>query len=200
MQVINNLNEAASSADLRGCLMLSLPDDISNAIKAWGSNKISKEELTYSGFENYIHCTVLYGFSQATKFEKVKAFLEDECELTNTKKLNISLGEVKRFSCEDFDVIHVAVENCMPLYKLHFALKDKFQVTTSYPTYNPHVTIAYVKKGACAELDGSKLFMNINVLCDQITYSTGPPEKRTRKEINYESFKERIRSSKTLSI
>jgi 2'-5' RNA ligase len=200
MKYVNYLSEGKDPKEWRGCLMLSFPEEISNAIQAWGKSKISDDVLTDSGRETYTHCTILYGFSQVTRFSDVQAYLENSLGLTDKKKLKVTLGEVKRFSCPDYDVIHIAVENCMPLYEMHFALKDKFHVKTSYATYNPHATIAYVKKGACAELDGVKLFAGLEIACDQITYSTGPSEERTRTEINYESFKERLRPSKAIPL
>lgn len=200
MRFVNYISESASPKEWRGCLMLSFPEEISKAIQAWGKAKIPEDVLTNDGLETYSHCTILYGFSQITRFDEVKSFLESSFNLTDKSKLKVKLGEVKRFSCPDYDVIYIAVENCMTLHQMHFSLKDKFHVKTSYATYNPHATIAYVQKGACAELDGCKLFDGLEVECNQITYSTGPSENRTKVEINYESFKERLRPSKAIPL
>lgn len=200
MEIKNYISEGKDPNEWRGCLMLSFPDDLSNAIQAWGQAKIPQDQLTKDGLEKYSHCTILYGFSQITRFDEVKTFLESSFNLTDKSKLKVKLGEVKRFSCPEYDVIYIAVEDCMTLHQMHFSLKDKFQVKTSYATYNPHATIAYVKKGACTELDGCKLFDGLEVECNQITYSTGPSENRTKVEINYESFKERLRPSKDIPL
>lgn len=198
MEIKNYISEGKDPSDWRGCLMLSFPKDISEAIQAWGDRKIPSDVLVGNGREKYSHCTVLYGFSQGIAFADVKDFLEKGCNLTDKSRLRVKLGEVRRFECPEFDVLHIAVEDCMPLHNLHFALKEKFHVKTSYATYNPHATVAYVQKGACKELDGCKLFVGIEVACNQLTYSTGPSENRGKQEINYESFQERLgRSSKT---
>jgi 2'-5' RNA ligase len=175
--------------------MLSLPDDISNAIQSFGKSKISSNEIANDGVETYTHCTILYGFPQSVKFDDVKDYLVNSLGLDISKKLKISLGEIKRFECPEYDVIYIDVQNCFRLHEIHFALKDKFNVVTTYPVYNPHVTISYVKKGSCKHLDGITLFYDIEVECNQITFSTGGSEQRIRQEINYESFKEKFRNN-----
>ena len=191
MRITNYISENKDPSEWKGCLMLSFPKDIANAIQAWGSAKIPDDVLTGSGREKYSHCTVLYGFSQSTAFADVQDFLVKDQGLVDKSKLKVKLGKVCRFECPDFDVLHIEVEECLKLHQLHFALKDRFEVKTSYPTYRPHATIAYVKKGACKELDGAKLFVGVEAACDQLTYSTGPSSSRSRAEINYESFQER---------
>jgi len=200
MNFVNYISEAKDPSEWRGCLMLSFPEDLGDAIQAWGKSKIPESALTNDGFEKYAHCTILYGFSQITRFNEVKEYLESSFGLTDKSKLKVKLGEVKRFKCPEYDVLYIAVEDCMNLHQMHFSLKDKFHVKTSYATYNPHATIAYVQKGACPELDGCKLFDGLEVECNQITYSTGPSAERTRAEINYESFKQRIRPSKAIPL
>ena len=194
------LSEAKDPQDWRGCLMATVPDDIANAIKTWGKKKISEDSLTNSGFENYIHCTVLYGFSQQIKFEQVKQFLQSSLQLTDKSDIVFTLGKVSRFECPEYDVLKIEVKDCMKLFQAHMSLKKKFHVKTSYATYNPHATIAYVKKGSHPEHDGADLFDGIEVQCKQLTYSTGPEETRTRDQLNYESFKQQLGRKTVISI
>jgi 2'-5' RNA ligase len=194
MEFRHTLIEAASS-DWCGCLMLSLPKDVSEYIQRWGKTHIRDESLANNGRETYSHVSILYGFSQSTKFESVSEFLKRNFSLDVDSVVDICLGEIKRFDCPEYDVIYVDVQRSFLLHQMHHALKDFFLVKTSYPTYNPHVTVAYVQKGAHSELDGEKVFCDLNLECKEMTYSYGPREDRTVKKLTYESFSQQARYS-----
>ena len=188
MEVIQYLYEA--NDDWRGCLMLSLPKDIASAIKEFSKTNIDDSVLTKDGKEDYVHCTVLYGFEQNVSPEDVSDFVSKTFPNTKTE---ITLGPITRFECDGFDVIKIDVIESFDLHKMHYAAKDKFSVKTTYPIYHPHVTLAYVMPGACKGLDGSTLFDGMKIECDTLQYSRGSSEDRTRTKISYESFKEKIR-------
>lgn len=173
--------------------MLSMPDDVSSMILNWSSNNIPDAALADNGRETYSHCTILYGFPQYVTPAEVQTFVNYEYSLTPDSKIPIQLGKIKRFSGNpEYDVIVIEVCQGLLIRQMHYGLKDKFGVKTDYPTYNPHVTIAYVKPGALLHLDGNATFDGYDVNCEKMTYSTGPHEDRKVATINYDNgFKEK---------
>lgn len=188
MEITNYISES-KGADWKGCLMLEMPSDIAGMISAWAENNIPSDMLATDGVEKYSHCTILYGFPQHVAFSEVAGFLNFEYALNPFTKVFIKLGKVKRFTGNpEYDVLVIEVEHGLLIRRMHYALKDKFGVKSDYPTYNPHVTIAYVKPGALTHLDGSESFDGVNADCKKMTYSTGPSEDRSRKTIKYENI------------
>lgn len=96
------------------------------------------------GFENAPHVTVLYGLPMDVSFFEV------------TETVFNNLTDRRSFVVEDLDFFSspdkpydVAILRCNSelLGNLHFKLRERFNVVSDYPEYNPHITIAYVKKG-----------------------------------------------------
>lgn len=197
MEVRNYISESKGS-DWRGCLMLSMPSDLSRMVAAWSENNIPADQLADDGRETYCHCTVLYGFPQHVKFEDVVEAVMPTFSIDST--IPIQLGPIKRFVANEHrpssDVIVIEVKHSEILSRLHYALKDKFGVKTNFPTYNPHVTIAYVKPGALPELDGYRVFDEYEVFCKAMTYSTGPGNDCFRRTVTFEQFATEIRVRK----
>jgi hypothetical protein len=187
MQNTTYISES-KGADWKGCLMLSMPYDVGAMIAAWSERNIPREALADNGRETYAHCTILYGFPQHVAFEEVESFLNYEYGLTSETKVLISLGKIKRFTGNpEYDVLVIEVEQGMLIRQMHYGLKDKFNVKTDYPTYNPHVTIAYVKPGALPHLDGNATFEGFDANCEKMTYSTGPREDRKVATVKYDN-------------
>ena len=181
-----NYISEVSNIDWRGCLMLTMPDEISRLISAWSDSHIDKKFLAGDGRESYSHCTVLYGFDQDTNIDTV------ENQLNSYSPIDLSLGCVKRFPASehrpDSDCIVIEVNASKQLRDLHTNLKDIFSVKTTFPTYNPHITIAYIKPGSLQHLDGDVSFDGFNVKSNEMTYSTGSSENRSRKALTFEEF------------
>lgn len=196
--IIKEYISESKSSDWRGCLMLSMPGLLTNAISMWSQRNILADDLAEDGREEYSHCTVLYGFPQSVTFEEVSSYVTNECSISPGSVISVELGIVKRFKADanrpNSDVLVIEVKPGMILNQLHYALKDKFQVVSAYPVYNPHVTIAYVKPGACPELDGNVTFDSFDAMCKDMTYSRGPSENRERKTISYEDFSKTTRA------
>lgn len=123
-----------------GCLMvdMSIPqwDEILKYIKP---EDLYTEERGY-GLEKDPHATVLYGFHDDVKSEDVLDLLNEPVEIT-LKKISIFENEDK-----PYDVVKFELES-KGLEELNSLMRDKFDYTNDYPDYNPHCTIAYVKKG-----------------------------------------------------
>ena len=117
--------------------------------------------------------TVLYGFVPSVN-------PEDVCDsVAGFGKVSFRLGKVSRFQQDECDVIKVDVEG-ETLRALHDHLLDDFDglVEQTYHSYHPHLTLAYVKKGACQELDGHCHFDGQVFVFDLAVYSTPGSKER----------------------
>jgi 2'-5' RNA ligase len=175
--------------DWRGCLMLSMPAGITALVDAYSQTNIPDRILASSGREDYCHCTILYGFSQETDFEEVKDFVLSQ----NLATLTLGLDKVKRFKADsnrpDSDVLVIEVKPSPAMIKLNSDLTTKFEVQSFYKTYNPHVTVAYIKPGRLTSLDGDTYFKNMHVISDDMVYSLGSSDNRIRHNISFNEFR-----------
>lgn len=93
------------------------------------------------GFEEDAHITALYGFhDDELDFEKLKK------SLPAIKTMKAKMTKLDMFETDNYDVIKFNIES-PALIKLNKMLRSKFKYTTDFPKYEPHMTVAYVKKG-----------------------------------------------------
>jgi hypothetical protein len=116
--------------------------------------------------------TVLYGFNLEFEASKITEVLPGS--------VSLKLGKVSRFKCPEYDVLKVDVDSG-DLEKLNAKLAQVFggEITKSKHDYHPHLTIAYIKKGTCNELDGREDFKGRQPHIGQLLYSL--PEKQGRR-------------------
>lgn len=99
-------------------------------------------------FETCPHITLLYGIKKSVPVTAIRAIIE------NKSPFSVQFGAVGIFSNPDFDVLYVSV---LPNKSLS-AFYDALQVLpneNTHPNYRPHITLAYMKKGA------AKKYLNI---------------------------------------
>lgn len=153
------LNESYSYS----CVMATINYD---HIVNWSKKNISEKDLYYkenkSGYELDPHVTVLYGL-HTTNVEEIKEKLKDQ------EKFEIKFGKVSKFKNDDYDVLKIEVESDI-LRKLNDKLKS-LKYTSTYNSYKPHCTLAYVKKDTCEELVGSKEFFNKKIEVKELVFS-----------------------------
>jgi hypothetical protein len=154
-----------------GCLMLFF--DIEN----WDyfiKNYI-KEEDVYDdenhdfGLEFEAHCTVIYGFNNYDGIiDDIKKHLSNKLpEDVYTKKISIfPKDDHKNYDVVKFDIISEQLK------KLNNIFKDNFKITSDYPDYHPHMTIAYVQPGKGKEYTKKKN-IKIKLKSKQFVYSDG---------------------------
>ncbi len=172
--------EKFSQSEVRsgpGCLMVPIPTSISQKIKTW-SKKFIPDDYLYlekdesaAAYDNYgredmSHVTVVYGFENSSE-QEIRKFVRE-----NYSDLDLTLGNVSKFSNEKYDVIKIDVESPQ-LKQLHDDLVKNFNVQETFDKYRPHVTIAYVKKGLGDELVGSEAFAGKKVNAGDFIYSEG---------------------------
>jgi 2'-5' RNA ligase len=164
----------------KGNLMAMIPPRDTAKIVAWAQENIPEHNLAGSGLERDSHVTVLYGYDADVKHKEVAKQLPD-------KPVVFRLGKIKRFPASehrpDSDVLVVEVES-EDLQDLNAAMRKAFEgrYTNSYPTYTPHLTLAYVKPGASKNLDGHARFEGETYVCDEVQYST--PEAKSRHTLS----------------
>lgn len=145
------------------CVMATVDYD---HILTWSKKHISEKDLYYkenkSGYETEPHITVLYGL-HTTNADEIKELLKDE------GKFDIKFGKVSKFKNDDYDVLKIEVESDK-LRKLNDKLKT-LKYTSTYNSYKPHCTLAYVKKDTCENLIGNKEFFNKKIEIKELVFS-----------------------------
>lgn len=118
------------------------------------------------GIETQPHITVLYGL---TKHEPAPV-----AKIVATKSpITVTLGKTSFFSGKDYDVLKVDVSG-KDLHALNAEI-SKLPNEQTHPTYQPHLTIAYLKKGIGAKYAGNDQFEGKKITFNSVTFS--PPQK-----------------------
>lgn len=122
-----------------GCVMLEVP------VNNWSeiTSIIDKKDVyKKSGFgiEDNPHLTLFYGLHKEVSDEKVKKVLGDK------KDFNIEIKGIDIFENDEFDVVKFNVKKTKELQNI-FNEFSNLPNSNEYPDYQPHITIAYVKKG-----------------------------------------------------
>lgn len=157
-----------------GCLMAVFPASEQSKFTKFAHKHIAKEDICDDGYEDDPHVTVIYGFDGDLSKE-LKSLLRCWGPLCGT------LGKVSRFKGKERDVMKIEVKS--PCFKaMHKFLMEHFKgkITTDFPTWNGHITLAYVKPGSCKELEGNTTFNGKEVSFPELTYSTPGMHKKTK--------------------
>ena len=156
-------------------LQIDLPQEVSSRIIQWGKAHIPEENLYDTeekkfGRENDIHVTLLYGIIDK-KPKRVQELLSE------VAPFEVRLGLVSFFKDhKDRDVVKIDVESS-DLLKLHYDIRKGIDNKNDYPTYNPHVTVAYVKKRSCDDLIGDDFMLNKKFTVNTVVFSSSEGTK-----------------------
>jgi 2'-5' RNA ligase len=157
---------------------IDIPKDLSSAIFKWGKENVPHSDLytegdNSKGREDEIHITVLYGIRDTNPASTVKV-------ITGAKSFEVRLGLVNAFKDKkDYDVLKIEVESG-ELERLHYDMEKKIDCDSTYPTYKPHVTILYAKKGAIDKFIGDESFKGKTFKVNNIVFSD---DKNVEKKI-----------------
>lgn len=153
------------------CTKIDLPDNLSKEVMEWGNKNVPDKDLfiedkVAKGREDDIHITVLYGIKSENPKQTSKV-------LKKVDSFEVRLGLINAFKDNPkYDVLKIEVESG-DLEKLHYSLREKVDNENTFPTYKPHVTIAYVKKGTCDKYIGDETFKGKTFKVDNIIFSDG---------------------------
>lgn len=100
----------------------------------------TEEDNEDYGLEKQSHVTLVPCLDNDIDIDKLKSYLKP------IKEYDIVLTDISKFECEKFDVLKCAVKS-KALKDTNKEIVDKFETHSEYKDYNPHMTIAYMKKG-----------------------------------------------------
>jgi hypothetical protein len=150
------------------CTKACLPEDLSESVMKWGRDNIKDEDLyveddSSKGREDDIHITVLYGIVD-NKPKKTAVVIG------KAKPFEVRLGLINAFKDNDkYDVLKIEVESG-DIEKLHYAIAKSIKNENTFPTYHPHVTILYAKKGEVDKYIGDEYFKGKTFMVDKIVF------------------------------
>jgi hypothetical protein len=160
---------AKLNGEYKNCsTQVNLPQDMAKAVMAWGQRKIEPENLyddgeNACGFEDDIHCTLLYGLTDDDPKAVAKL-------LSRFGRFDVRLGLVTAFlDNPKYDVVKIDVE-APELMLMHYILKGNLPNSNKFPTYSPHITAAYVKKGSAMGVMGDASFRGMTFDVSQILF------------------------------
>lgn len=140
-----------------------LPPSAAAKVKAIG-RKISDSDLADDGREDQPHITVKFGLHDA----KLSRTLKDV--LAGFGPVSASLGETSLFQNDEFDVVKISVDS-PDLHRLNKLIARTVKCTDTHPTYTPHATVAYVKKGRGKKYAGDGAAKGIRLSFDSVVFS-----------------------------
>jgi len=152
-------------------VQVNLPEVIADEVILWGNKKVKDKDL-YTPPEDYIHgreeephVTVLYGIHSQLPTEVAKI-------ISNGLSFEIKLKNVSIFTNNAmFDV--VKIEAISPsLNYFNSLLKNNINNTQHFNNYQPHVTVAYIKKGRCSDLCGCTDFKDVKWNVNTVIFSS----------------------------
>lgn len=169
MTILKTAHSLAKSPHAFSSAQINLDKNLSKKIIDWGKSHVLEEDL-YTlnndyGREINPHITILYGIYQAypTNMERF---------LKRQTPFYVKLGKISIFDSNlNFDVVKIEVFGD-ELVEINNRMGKKFQHCHRFPEFKPHVTIAYVQKGKCKNLDGNNEFYEIEINVNCITFSS----------------------------
>ena len=100
----------------------------------------TEEDNEDYGLEKQSHVTLVPCLDNDIDIDRLKSYLKP------INEYDIVLTDISKFECEKFDVLKCAVKS-KALKDTNKEIVDKFETHSEYKDYNPHMTIAYMKKG-----------------------------------------------------
>lgn len=133
---------------------------------------VYKPEVSRYGIETDPHITILYGF-HSNKIDDSE--IESIIRSVDGDDIKIDITGIEIFEDNpEFDVVKMTVKSDY-LNKLHDEL-SKLPNSDKYPTYQPHITMAYIKKGRGKKYELSNYKHHIDGI-HNIVYSKPDGEK-----------------------
>jgi hypothetical protein len=166
LQLAQSLMEAAydyASTDIKPT------PEMSDFVLEWNKLNIPEDVLQTDddggkGREREPHITIKYGLLADEVPDELREIAKD------TPPFPVFLGTVSLFTTSPkFDVVKIDVESPW-LRELNRRISDAVPHEDTHPTYNPHMTLAYVQKGSCEHLVGDDPFKAEGVTREFMAY------------------------------
>lgn len=136
-------------------------------------NLIYTAEDDEYGIDRNHHITLFYGLlhkenSISTRSKLIKQFI-----YRNIDDFTLAIKEISFFRHDDspYDVMKFDIESDF-LNKVHYFIEESFENENTFKEYQPHMTIAYIKKGAFSEYEGLNTFSfcNTPIVINEIVF------------------------------
>jgi len=149
----------------KGCLMAMIPKYYCEKINNFGKKIIRDNDLYIEGNEygreTEGHTTIRYGFIDDLNELEVRQLLKGQ------KQFMIEITELSRFDSDPkYDVAILKVRS--PILEKLNKLSGVYLTECDYKEYQPHITLAYVKKNRFPYV---KEGLNIRIPVDKVCYS-----------------------------
>ena len=151
------------------CAMLPISDEIATMMQYWAKQNIPVDALLIDpdrgmdGYETNPHVTVKYGLHTDD--------VNDVDKLTSGHgPVPLKFGKVSKFENPDFDVIKIDILSDQ-LHALNKLISDGLENTDTYPNYEPHATLAFVKKGMGDHVVGNDFFIDMEDAVNEIYFT-----------------------------
>jgi 2'-5' RNA ligase len=152
-------------------VQVNLPEVIADEVIIWGHKKVKDKDL-YTPPEDYIHgreeephVTILYGIHSQLPTEVAKI-------ISNGLSFEIKLKSISIFTNNAvFDVIKIEATSPSLNY-FNNLLKNNVNNTQYFNNFQPHVTVAYIKKGRCSDLCGNTDFKDVKWTVNTVIFSS----------------------------
>lgn len=147
----------------KGCLMAMIPQDKTESIVGFGKRVIKEEDLYVEngeyGRETEGHVTIRYGFLKDLNELEIRQLI------TGQKPFIVELYGLDVFSDDPrYDVAMFKANS--PVLKRLNELSSIYLTESEYNEYNPHLTLAYVKKGTFSFVkEGLKIQVPVKTIC-----------------------------------
>lgn len=158
-----------------GCIMLSVPmrmDALSVAIDPADLFEPDNED---HGIPKNPHVTILYGL-----YDQMIPDRTVEQIMLGVKPIVIKFGLTSVFENPDYDVVNISIIS-PDLHELNARLTELPHDSTYYPTYKPHLTLAYVKKGCGKKYAGIDTGVDWDMTICDCLYSKSDGQKNYYK-------------------
>lgn len=118
------------------------------------------------GREQVPHTTVLFGLENENDLFPLRSYFKEQ------EPFKFRIGPIKAFRNADkpYDVLVAEIQS-EDLERHHWHIRDNFRTKTSFPDYKPHLTLAYIQKNTCQDLEGSHDWQGQEYRCPVVKFS-----------------------------
>lgn len=138
-----------------------------------------------NGLELKPHITLIYGLEHEHDFDEISKIIKNEPPI----KLEIGLIKSFRNESKPYDVLVIEIIS-EDLNRIHWMIRNKFDTQNDFPNYKAHMTLAYIKKGTCKDLEGRSDWTGKEYSCSNLVFSNAggefKPMKTSEQVVQYE--------------
>lgn len=156
--------------------------ELRNRIVRWGQRNVKDADIyvdeeeppSRHSREYESHVTLLYGIHEADPKRVFELF-------RGVRPFWVDLGRVSLFKRNArFDVVKIEASSPR-LHELNGTIRQRLTTTQLYPGYDPHITVAFVRKGLYDHLEGHSAFAGLNFVARDIHFSTPHGVRATKR-------------------